>query len=123
MRASAEDYLETILLLSRRNVVVRSIDVALAEGYSKASVSVAMRKLRESGFVLVDRQGGITLTASGLEQAQRVYERHAVIRRWLVENGVSEEAATADACRMEHIISEETFALIQRLADRPNTKA
>ncbi|MDR1465395.1 MAG: metal-dependent transcriptional regulator [Oscillospiraceae bacterium] len=114
MRASAEDYLETILLLSRKTGSVRSIDIVEKMGFSRPSVSVAMKKLREDGFVRMDEDGYITLTPKGGETAARVYDRHSTLYDWLVGLGVSEPAAAADACRMEHILSEESFAAIKR---------
>jgi Mn-dependent DtxR family transcriptional regulator len=116
IRASAEDYLETILLLSRKTGAVRSIDVAGETGYSRPSVSVAVKKLREGGFIKVDSDGFITLTAIGLDAAEHVYERHSVIYEWLVASGVNEKSAAIDACRMEHVISNETFSVIKKLA-------
>jgi Mn-dependent DtxR family transcriptional regulator len=115
IRASAEDYLETILLLSRKSGGVRSIDIVEEMGFSRPSVSIAMKKLRANGYIATDEEGIISLTETGEVEAKRVYERHAVIRDWLLQNGVSAENAAADACRMEHILSEETFALLERL--------
>jgi Mn-dependent DtxR family transcriptional regulator len=116
IRSSAEDYLETILLLSKKSGAVRSIDVVGETGYSRPSVSVAVKKLRESGLVKVDSDGFITLTEMGREAAEKVYERHSVIYEWLVASGVSEQSAAIDACRMEHVISNETFSVIKKLA-------
>jgi Mn-dependent DtxR family transcriptional regulator len=115
VRASAEDYLETILLLTRKSRSVRSIDVVAEMGYSKPSISIAMKKLREDGFVVMDEEGFIKLTPAGHEVASNVYDRHSTLYAWLVSNGVAEETAQNDACRMEHIISDETFAAIKRL--------
>ncbi|MDR0531011.1 MAG: metal-dependent transcriptional regulator [Oscillospiraceae bacterium] len=117
IQASAEDYLETILLLSRKAGAVRSIDIVEKMGYSRPSVSVAMKKLREGGFVQMDGDNYITLTPKGEQAAERVYDRHATLYDWLVALGVSEPAAAADACRMEHILSEESFAAIKRLGE------
>jgi Mn-dependent DtxR family transcriptional regulator len=116
IRTSAEDYLETILLLSKKTGAVRSIDIAGETGYSRPSVSVAVKKLREGGFIKVDPDGFITLTDTGLEAAEHVYERHSVIYDWLVASGVGEKAAAIDACRMEHVISNDTFTVIKKLA-------
>ncbi|MDR0519705.1 MAG: metal-dependent transcriptional regulator [Clostridiales Family XIII bacterium] len=113
IRTSAEDYLETILLLSMKTGAVRSIDIAGETGYSKPSVSVAVKKLREGGMIEVDPDGFITLTDAGLNTAKQVYERHSAIYDWLVAGGVSENVAAADACRMEHVISDETFRMIK----------
>lgn len=106
---SPEDYLESIYVIIKQTGDVRSVDIANYFGYTKASVSVAMKKLRESGHIEMDRYGKITLTQSGLSIATRVYERHNVISAFLKNMGVSDEVAENDACRMEHIISEETF--------------
>lgn len=118
IRASAEDYLETILLLSQKNVSVRSIDIVNAMGFSKPSVSVAMKKLRKDSLIRVDDEGYITLTGPGLEAAQKVYERHSILYDWLVKIGVSEKIAAADACRMEHILNEETFEAIKKQVEK-----
>jgi Mn-dependent DtxR family transcriptional regulator len=114
IRASAQDYLETILLLSKRIGAVRSIDIVSETGYSRPSISVAVKKLREGGLITVDSGGFITLTNEGQEAAEKVYERHSAIYDWLITGGVNEDTAAVDACRMEHVISDETFALIQK---------
>jgi len=106
--------LETILQLHGKNGAVRSIDIVNELGYSKPSVSVAMKKLRESGHIKMDADGFITLTELGMEVASRVYTRHQILTRFLVSLGVSEEVASEDACRIEHHISEETFEKIQK---------
>ena len=111
---SAENYLETILILSQKNGNVRSIDIANHLEFSKPSVSVAMKNLRSQGHILVDRDGYITLTESGLQIAETIYERHTLLSSWLIHLGVSEETAMEDACRMEHVISAESFAAIKR---------
>ncbi len=116
VRASAEDYLETILLLSKKTGMVRSIDIVNDMGFSKPSVSVAMKKLREDGMIGMDSGGYITLTGKGEQAAERVYERHSALYDWLVSIGVPPPSAAADACRMEHIISDDTFQAIRRLA-------
>jgi Mn-dependent DtxR family transcriptional regulator len=116
IRTSAEDYLETILLLSKKTGAVRSIDIVGETGYSRPSVSVAVKKLREGGLIKVDVDGFITLTDEGLEAANRVYERHSAIYDWLVAGGVNEKTAAVDACRMEHVISDDTFKVIKKLA-------
>ena len=110
---SSEDYLETILILSERLPVVRSIDIAIELNFSKPSVSVAMKHLKESGKINVSTAGYITLTDTGREIAERVYERHKVLAQMLVSLGVNEKTANEDACEMEHVISEETFRAIQ----------
>ena len=110
---SLEDYLETILILSERLPVVRSIDIAIELNFSKPSVSVAMKHLKESGKINVSTAGYITLTDTGKEIAEKVYERHRVLAQMLVTLGVNEKTANEDACEMEHVISEETFRAIQ----------
>lgn len=106
---SAENYLETILMLSKKKGVVRSVDIATELGYSKPSVCVAMRNLRENGHILMHSDGSITLTDSGKEIAENVFERHETIMSWLIGLGVSKEQAAIDACRIEHVISHESF--------------
>jgi len=113
--SSAEDYLEIILLLSRKGAGIRSIDIVNEMGYSRPSVSIAMRKLREQGLIDVDGEGNITLTESGGERARMVYDRHKVLYDWLISLGVGEKIAAADACRMEHVISAGTFEAIKKL--------
>jgi Mn-dependent DtxR family transcriptional regulator len=114
IRQSAEDYLETILLLGKKTGSVRSIDIVNEMGFSKPSVSIAMKKLRESALIEVDDEGRIILTEAGLAEAEQVYERHSTLYEWLVQIGVSTGVAAADACRMEHVISPETFDAIRR---------
>jgi len=121
IRSSAEDYLETILLLSQKIGAVRSIDIVEAMGFSKPSVSVAMRKLRENQLITMDADGYITLTPTGEDAAKQVYERHAVIYDWLVTIGVQPKQAAADACRLEHVLSEEAFCAIKKLYEKPAT--
>lgn len=111
---SSENYLETILILSKRLPVVRSIDIATELNFSKASVSVAMKHLREKEFIEVSDAGFITLTKSGMKIAKMIYERHTFISDWLISIGVNPEVATEDACRMEHVISAETFDAIKK---------
>ena len=110
---SAENYLETILMLSHKLQHVRSVDIATELNYSKPSVSVAMKKLRENGLITVDSDGFITLTESGMEIANKMYERHSLLSDWLTYLGVSKETALEDACRIEHVISEESFERIR----------
>ena len=109
MGESAENYLETILILSKRKAAVRSVDIATELGFSKPSVCVAMRNLREHGYVVTDSDGLITLTESGLEIASKIYTRHETITDWLKSIGVSADQAAIDACRIEHVISQESF--------------
>lgn len=113
---SAEDYLEAILMLRERLGMVRSIDIVNHLGYSKPSVSVAMKRLRENGYIEMGGEGYITLTASGLEIASKIYNRHRLLTHFLVQLGVNEEIAAADACKIEHDLSEETFQKIKEFA-------
>ena len=110
---SAEDYLERILILQERNKEVRSIDIAHDMGFSKPSISVAMKKLKEAGLIVIDDNGFIALTKEGHVIADKVYERHCVLTKVLTSIGVSEEQAEKDACKVEHVISEETFEAIK----------
>jgi Mn-dependent DtxR family transcriptional regulator len=110
---SAENYLETILILSKQRPVVRSVDIATELDFKKPSVSVAMKKLRQNNHIVVSPEGFITLTESGLEIAERIYERHQLLTTWLVRLGVDEKTAAEDACRIEHVISAESFAAIK----------
>ncbi|MCR4585370.1 MAG: metal-dependent transcriptional regulator [Lachnospiraceae bacterium] len=114
---SAEDYLETILILGRRLPAVRGVDIAAEMGFRKSSVSVAMKNLREKGHITVSEQGFILLTESGKKIAESVYDRHRTITEWLVSLGVKPETAEADACRIEHVISEESFEAIKKLTE------
>ena len=113
---SAEDYLEAILSLRLRNGNVRSIDIANELNFSKPSVSVAMKKLRESGYIHMDHDGSISLEPEGEEIAQRVYERHRLLTEFFVRLGVDPDVAAADACKVEHDLSEETFQKIKEHA-------
>ena len=115
MQESPEDYLETIYMLSLHSSEVRSIDVARHLGYSKPSVSVAMKRLRDNGYGNMADNNLLTLTESGLAIARSIYERHQVISGYLMSIGVSEETALKDACRIEHVLSEETFHKIKEL--------
>ena len=110
---SAENYLETILMLSRKQSYVRSIDIANELGFSKPSVSVAMKNLRTSGHILVNEAGHISLTESGQMIAESVLERHKVLSEMLIRLGVDVEIASEDACRIEHVISKESFEAIK----------
>lgn len=111
---SAENYLETILLLSKKRPVVRSVDIATELDFKKPSVSVAMKKLRQNNHIEVSPEGYITLTDSGLAIAESIYERHALITKWLVSIGVDPEVAAEDACKVEHVISAESFEAIKK---------
>ena len=106
---SAENYLEAILSLHERHGLVRSIDIANELHFSKPSVSVAMKKLRESGYIEMDKDGFISLLPSGEEIARRIYERHKLLTQFFIRLGVDPEVAAADACKVEHDLSEETF--------------
>ena len=110
---SAENYLETILILSRQLPVVRSVDISEYTGYKKSSVSVAMKNLRENHYIEVNKSGFITLTESGRSIAEMIYERHELLSGWLICLGVDEKAAVEDACRIEHVISAESFEAIK----------
>ena len=116
LQESGEMYLEAILVLSERVKPVRSIDVGEYLGYTKPSVSRAMSLLRSGGYVTMDKDSYLSLTETGREVAERIYERHRVLSRLFVALGVSEKAATEDACRIEHVISQETFDAIKRHA-------
>ncbi len=117
IQKSAEDYLEMILILEKRLGFVRSIDIATELGFSKPSVSVAMKNLRMSGYIDVDAMGGIHLLDSGREIAERMLERHTTISSILMKIGVSAETAADDACKIEHVISAESFDAIKRYAE------
>lgn len=114
LQESGEMYLETILILSRKNGAVRSIDISEYMGYSKPSVSRAVGLLKADGYINVDGGGYITLTDGGKKIAEKIYERHNVLAEALKMLGVSETAATADACKIEHDISDESFYAIKR---------
>ena len=113
---SAEDYLETILMLTQRMGRVRSIDVVNELGYTKASVSIAMKKLRENGYIAVDGEGNLTLLEPGREIAERIYSRHRLLTHFFVQLGVDEDVAAEDACKAEHILSEQTLKKIREYA-------
>lgn len=114
VRESGEMYLEAILVLAKKSGYVRSIDVSEYLGYSKPSVSRAMGILREGGYILVEKDGAITLTDSGKKLAETIYERHTVLSELLIRLGVDEKIATDDACRIEHVISDESFQAIKQ---------
>ena len=121
IQESGEDYLEAVLVLMQTKGIVHSIDVAHHLNFSKPSVSRAMKLLREDGDVTMDTDGAIELTDKGMEIASRIYERHVLISHWLTQLGVSQEQAAADACRMEHVLSTETFEKLKAhiLAEDP----
>ncbi len=111
---SAEIYMETILILGQKNGNVRSIDIAHELEFKKPSVSVAMKNLRENGYIRVDDNGFITLTESGRQIAETMYERHLLFSQWLIDLGVNEKTAVEDACKMEHVLSQESFNAIKK---------
>ena len=113
LHESAEDYLETIFILRKRNGYVRSIDIVNELGFSKPSISVAMKRLRENDYIEKDDDGTIRLTPAGEAIAWKVYSHHALLTEFLEHLGVSSENAAADACKMEHDLSEETFTRIK----------
>ena len=115
---SAENYLEAILMIKEHKEIVRSIDIVRVLNFSKPSVSVAMKNLKEAGFVTMDETGRIELTAEGEKIATKIYERHVKVSDWLTSLGVPRDIAEADACRMEHVISEETFEAFKKLAEK-----
>lgn len=115
---SAENYLETILMLGKKLPVVRSVDIANELGFKKSSVSIAMKNLREKKHIVVSDAGFITLTETGREIAEMIYERHETLSAFLVKLGVSEDVAQEDACRVEHIISVETFDAIKKFYEQ-----
>lgn len=111
---SVEDYLETILQLKRKLGQVRSIDIAREMNFSKPSVSVAMKNLREKSYITVSEEGYISLTESGKKRAENVLERHTILSDWLISIGVNQETALEDACKVEHDLSEESFEAIKK---------
>ena len=115
MQESGEMYLETILVLSKEKKYVRSIDVCEEMGYSKPSISRAVGILRNNGYLDMDNRGYLTLTEKGREVAEKIYDRHQVLSSVLKAIGVSEKTAAEDACRIEHIISDETFEIVKKL--------
>ena len=123
IRESAENYLETILVLQKRHGHVRSIDIANELSFSKPSVSVAMKNLRLNGLIEIDEDGMITLQEAGRAIAERIYERHTLLTQWLEQLGVSPAVAAEDACRMEHVTSAETFAALKAHATMPGRSA
>lgn len=118
LNESAENYLETILILSKKLPVVRSVDIANELGFKKSSVSVAMKNLRNKEHITVTDSGFIYLTGSGKEIAEMIYERHRLLSSWLTHLGVPEDIAAKDACKIEHVISKESFEAIKRHVKR-----
>lgn len=122
LKESGEMYLESIYILHKSKPSVRSIDVAEHMNFSRASVSRGMSLLKNQGFISVDKDGSITLTEKGYQTAGKIYERHTVISRMLSSLGVDEKNAAEDACRIEHVISDETFEAIKRHAEKYSAK-
>lgn len=114
LQESGQMYLETILILSKKSNSVRSIDISEYMSFSKPSVSRAVNLLKDGGYILISKEGYITLTALGREIAEKIYERHTILTKCLIALGVSEETAAEDACKIEHDISDETFSAIKR---------
>lgn len=119
---SKENYLETILILKNRLGNVRSVDIAAEMEFTKPSVSVAMKNLRNEGCIEVDKNGYIMLTKAGLEIAESVYERHLLFTKWLTSLGIPKEIAEEDACRMEHCLSAESFSAIKGYIEKNDIK-
>jgi len=115
---SVENYLETILILSHKSNAVRSIDVATELNFKKSSVSVAMKNLREKEYIAITDEGNIVLTDAGKEIANMVYEKHTFLSNWLKSIGVDEKVAVEDACRIEHVISNESFEAIKKYVNK-----
>ena len=111
---SSENYLETILMLSKTHPVVRSVDIATELNFKKSSVSVAMKNLRENGYIHMTDQGHITLTETGQAIADKMYERHIMLSNWLIYLGVDEKTAVEDACKIEHVLSSQSFQAIKK---------
>ena len=114
---SSEDYLETSLILSEKNPVVRSVDIAEEMNFKKSSVSVAMKHLREREMITVTKEGFIYLTDEGKKIAEMIYERHLFLSEWLMKLGVSRDTALEDACRMEHCMSQESFLAMKNFIE------
>ena len=117
LQESAEMYLETIYVLSQTSAHVRSIDVAEHMGYSKPSVSRAVGLLKNGGYVIMAEDGVLSLTDAGREAAKKIFERHTVLSAFLAHIGVADETAARDACKIEHVVSDETIAAIKRFLD------
>lgn len=113
LQESGEMYLETILILSRKKTIVRAIDICEHMGYSKPSVSRALGLLKEGGYVVADKDGYLSLTNIGLETAEKILSRHTTITKFLIKLGVDADTASADACKIEHVISDESFTAIK----------
>ena len=118
IKESAENYLETILMLSKKMGAVRSIDIANEMNFTKASISVAMKRLREKEYIIVEKDGSIRLTKAGEDIATKVYERHQLIAKILIALGVNEETAYKDSCKIEHDLSQESFGKIKEYYEK-----
>lgn len=118
IQKASEDYLEAMLMMKEKHGFIRSIDIADELGVTKPSVSYSTKRLRENGYITMDKDGLITLTESGMEIASRIYERHRLLTEFLIRLGVDKKTALEDACKMEHDISEKTFAAICRHAEQ-----
>lgn len=118
LQESGEMYLETILILSKEKNTVRSIDIAEYMGYTKPSISRAISLLKKGGFVIADSDGFLSLTEDGREIAEKIYERHTLLTEFLIRLGVDEKTAAEDACKMEHIISDQSFQAIKKLTGK-----
>lgn len=123
IKESAENYLETILMIKNEKGYVRSIDVANRLNFTKPSVSVAMKNFREDGYITVDSHGGISLTEKGMVIAERIYERHQIIAKALMNLGVDEKTAYEDSCKIEHDISDQSFQAIKKHVNRYGSSA
>ena len=115
---SSEDYLEAMLMMKEQHGYIRSIDIAAELGVTKPSVSYATKRLRENGYITMDKEGLITLTDKGMEVANRIYERHKTLTHYFISLGVDEETAREDACKVEHDLSEQTYNAIKRHAEK-----
>ena len=120
LQESGEMYLETIFVLTKKSKFVRSVDVAEHMGYSKPSVSRAVKLLKDGGYINIDSQGYLSLTDAGIESAHKIYERHTIISKVLLTLGVDEKTATDDACRIEHVISDRSFDAMKRYLEKNN---
>lgn len=118
IQESAENYLETILILQKRNGIARSVDIAKELNFSRASVSRAMSLLKTAGHIEIGNINQIILTPSGLQIAEKIYEKHCIIKEFLISIGVEQDVATEDACKMEHIISEQTFNCLKNMIEK-----
>lgn len=122
IRKSSEDYLEAMLMMKEKHGFIRSIDVAAQLGVTKPSVSYATKRLRENGYITMDRDGLITLTDSGMEIADKIYTRHKILTEFFIDLGVDPVKSRDDACKIEHDLSEETFAALCKLAAQVNPR-